>query len=208
MDKIDKVLNTDQYPIYAGVSNLEEIKYRDIKQGWFVHVLTEMKGEEIKDWPLVDFYYASDVSIVESENLLNIDDWPIIHASVMEEFKKKHIEGIQYLPIRLVDTVTHKVNHNYYVMNILNWIDPIDMKKSEYEYDEEYNFYSFLPPKTYFLEEKCKEYDIFKCTKMPIGIYVSDKIKKIFDDNNWDWFLLRKQKMVKAKEKGAIDLER
>lgn len=203
MDKNDEVLNTNQYPIYAGASNLKEIKYKNIKQGYFMYVFNKGKSEIIKDWPLVDFYYASDVSDLENEYLSNIDDWPIIHRSVMEEFKKNKIEGIQYLPIRLVDTKTHKVNHNYFVMNILNWIDPIDMKKSEYIHDEEDGIYTFFPHATYFIQEKCKEYDIFKCTKIPVGIYVSDKIKKIFDDNKWDWFLLRKQKMIK--EKNTID---
>lgn len=177
MDKNDEVLNTNQYPIYAGASNLKEIKYNNIKQGYFMYVFNKGKSEIIKDWPLVDFYYASDVSDLENEYLSNIDDWPIIHRSVMEEFKKNKIEGIQYLPI--------------------------DMKKSEYIHDEEDGIYTFFPHATYFIQEKCKEYDIFKCTKIPVGIYVSDKIKKIFDDNKWDWFLLRKQKMIK--EKNTID---
>lgn len=197
MDKIDETIGTDAYPIFAEVTNLEEIKYGDIKQGWFKHIIYDRKKEAIKNWPIVDFYYASDVSTVESEYLLNIDNWPIIHASVMKEFKKNKIKGIQYLPICLVDTVTHKVNHNYYVMNALNWIDPIDLEKSEYIYDDEYDAYAFIPLKTYFIEEKCKDYDIFKCTKKPVGLYFLDKIKKIIDDHHWDWFLLREVKLVK-----------
>lgn len=57
MDKIDQTLGTSDYSIYAEVSNLEEIKYGDIKQGWFKHIIYDKNKEKIQNWPVIDFYY-------------------------------------------------------------------------------------------------------------------------------------------------------
>lgn len=208
MDKIDETIGTNSYPIYAEVSNVKEIRYEDMNQGSFRNVFLHMKGKKLENWPIIDFYYTSNVSTLENEYLNNVNGWLIVHQVVRDAFEKNQIMGIQFLPVRVVDITSHNVNNNYYAMNLLNWIDPIDMRKSKYKYNEKYDVYTFFPHATYLIEEKCQKYDIFRCIKSHASIYISDKIKKIFDDNNWDWFLLRKQKMVKAKEKGAIDLER
>ena len=97
---------------------------------------------------------------------------------------------MQYLPVRVVDVLTHSVSHNYYAVNILNWIDGIDMEASEWEYEEEDDAYFFEPKGMVLDEQKCEGYDIFRCTKDTICIFVSEKIKKIFEKNNWQWFSL------------------
>jgi len=67
-----------------------------------------------------------------------------------------------------------EVNTNYVVMNILNCIEAIDLKKSEYTtYNEKYNLYSFLPHTTYLDANVCRNYDIFRAAKSSISIYVS-----------------------------------
>lgn len=189
-DLIDKSIEKGTYPIYAEVSNLKEIEYPGIKQGFFRNVFFETNGREITDWPDVDFYYSSKVSTLENEYLSNVNNWLVVHKKVKKEFEKQKIQGIQYLPVRVVDVLTHSVNHNYYAVNILNWIDGIDMEASEWEYVEEDDVYFFDPKGMVLDEQKCEGYDIFRCTKDTICIFVSEKIKKIFEKNNWQWFLL------------------
>lgn len=189
-DLIDKSIENGTYPIYAEVSNLEEIEYPGIKQGFFRNVFFETNGREITDWPVVDFYYSSKVSTLENEYLSNVNNWLVVHKKVKKEFEKQKIQGIQYLPVRVVDVLTHSVNHNYYAVNILNRIDGIDMEASEWEYEEEDDVYFFEPKGMVLDEQKCERYDIFRCTKDTICIFVSEKIKKIFEKNNWQWFSL------------------
>lgn len=176
--------------IYAEVSNLKEIKYPGIKQGFFRNIFFETYGREITDWPVVDFYYSSKVSTLENEYLSNVNNWLIVHKKVKKEFEKQKIQGIQYLPVRVVDVLTHSVSHNYYAVNILNWIDGIDMEASEWEYEEEDDAYFFEPKGMVLDEQKCEGYDLFRCTKDTICIFVSEKIKTIFEKNNWQWFSL------------------
>ena len=189
-DLIDESIDNGTYPIYAEVSNLKEIEYPGIKQGFFRNIFFETNGREITNWPVVDFYYSSKVSTLENEYLSNVNNWLIVHKKVKKEFEKQKIQGIQYLPVRVVDVLTHSVSHNYYAVNILNWIDGIDMEASEWEYEEEDDAYFFEPKGMVLDEQKCEGYDIFRCTKDTICIFVSKKIKKIFEKNNWQWFSL------------------
>ena len=189
-DLIDESIDNGTYPIYAEVSNLKEIEYPGIKQGFFRNIFFETNGREITNWPVVDFYYSSKVSTLVNEYLSNVNNWLIVHKKVKKEFEKQKIQGIQYLPVRVVDVLTHSVSHNYYAVNILNWIDGIDMEASEWEYEEEDDAYFFEPKGMVLDEQKCEGYDIFRCTKDTICIFVSEKIKKIFEKNNWQWFSL------------------
>lgn len=189
-DLIDESIDNGTYPIYAEVSNLKEIEYPGIKQGFFRNIFFETNGREITNLPVVDFYYSSKVSTLENEYLSNVNNWLIVHKKVKKEFEKQKIQGIQYLPVRVVDVLTHSVSHNYYAVNILNWIDGIDMEASEWEYEEEDDAYFFEPKGMVLDEQKCEGYDIFRCTKDTICIFVSEKIKKIFEKNNWQWFSL------------------
>jgi len=172
--------------IYAEKSNTNSIEHLDIKKGWFSYIIT--LGKIINDWPVVKFYYNSNKSVWENEFLLNIDTWPIIHKKVQQEFEENGIHGIQYLPIKLIDVVTNQVNTNYVVMNILNFIEAIDLEKSTYTYNEKYDLYSFLPHTTYLDVNVCQNYDIFRATKSSISIYVSQKIKDIAEENKWIGF--------------------
>jgi hypothetical protein len=92
------------------------------------------------------------------------------------------------LPVKLIDTETGKVNENYFVINILNFIEAYNMEKTKFTYDEEYNYYLFLPPEIVLNVEVCSKYDIFRESKDYVGFYVSEKIKRIIEENEWVGF--------------------
>ncbi len=191
MDRIDKSIDDGTNTIYAETTNMDEIEYDDVKKGFFDNII--LKPSPITNWPNVEFYYSSKVSDVESDYLLNVKRWPIVHIRVMEEFEKRGIRGIQYYPIKVVDVVTKKVNTNYVLMYIENFIDAFDMEKSKYKYNEKYDFYTFMPKETYLNSSVCSEYDIFRCSKSVASIYVSETIKKIIEVNQWVGFTFYEQ---------------
>lgn len=186
MDRIDETIKDGTNMIYAETTNMDEIEYEDIRKGFFDNVI--LSSRCINNWPNVEFYYSSKVSDLESDYLLNVKRWPIIHIRVMEEFNKKGIKGLKYFPVKLIDVITQKVNTNYVLMYIMNFIDAFDMEKSKYKYNEKYNFYSFMPQETYLNKSICSKYDIFRCSKNVASIYVSEKIKKIVENNHWIGF--------------------
>jgi len=186
MDRIDDSIKDGTNTIYAETTNLDEIIYLDVKKGYFDNII--LSERNIVDWPNAEFYYSSKVSNLESDYLLNVKRWPIIHVRVMEKFEEMGIKGLQYFPIKLVDVVTNNINNNYVLMYINNFIDAFDMEKSKYKYNEKYNLYTFIPQATYLNDEVCSQYDIFRCSKSVAAIYVSNKIKEIVEENNWIGF--------------------
>ena len=191
MDRIDVSTKKKTSTIYAETTNMDEIVYEDVKKGFFDNII--LVPRTINNWPNVEFYYSSIASNLESDYLLNVKRWPIIHVKVMEEFIKREIKGLQYFPIKLVDVVTRKINQNYVLMYIENFIDAFDMERSKYKYNAKYDFYTFIPKDTYLNQSVCLEYDIFRCSKSVAAIYVSDKIKQIVELNNWIGFAFNEQ---------------
>ena len=92
--------------------------------------------------------------------------------------------------------VTKRVNTNYVLMYIENFIDAFDMEKSKYKYNEKYDFYTFMPKETYLKSSVCSEYDIFRCSKSVASIYVSETIKKIIEANQWVGFTFYEQQSI------------
>lgn len=192
MDRIDESIENGTNTIYAETTNMDEIEYENVKKGFFDNII--LSPRSISNWPNVEFYYSSKASDLESDYLLNVKRWPIIHVRVMEEFSKKGIKGLQYFPIKLIDIVTQKVNNNYVLMYIANFIDAFDMEKSKYKYNEKYDFYTFIPKEIFLDQSICSGYDIFRCSKSVAAIYVSEQIKKIAEDNHWIGFAFYEQK--------------
>lgn len=191
MERIDESIKSGTNTIYAETTNMDEIEYEDVKKGFFDNIILSLRS--INNWPNVEFYYSSKASNIESDYLLNVKRWPIVHVRVMEEFNKKNIRGLQYFPIKLIDVVTQKVNTNYVLMYIVNFIDAFDMKKSKYRYNEKYDYYIFMPQETFLDQSICSKYDIFRCSKSVASIYVSKQIKKIVEDNQWIGFTFYEQ---------------
>lgn len=191
MDRVNESIEEGINTIYAEATNLDEIEFQDIKKGYFDNIILE--PHSIKNWPNVEFYYSSKVSNLESEYLLNVKRWPIVHIRVMEEFNKKGIKGLQYFPVKLIDVVTQSVNTNYVLMYVVNFIDAFDMEKSKYKYNAKYDFYTFVPKETYLNKSVCLKHDIFRCSKSVASIYVSERIKRIVEENHWIGFAFYKQ---------------
>jgi len=192
MERIDSSIKEGCNTIFAQKDNLDKIEYENINNGFFIHIIDN--GVKITNWTNIEFYYSSIASNLESDYLLNSSSWPLVHQRVKDTLIKNEIEGIQYLPINLIDAVNGDINNHYYVMNILNSIEAIDMNKSKYDYEEEYDAYFFEPNAVYFDEEICKDHDIFRACKSPQAIYVSDKFKSIVEREDWIGFYFYPQK--------------
>lgn len=191
MDSIDKLVEQGQSYIYAEETNLEEIECPGVKKGSFHNIIFQ-KLNNI-DWPEVVFYYSSQASNRESDYLLNVHRWPVIHERVKRTLEKENIGGIQFYGIHLCDVVTGQVNTNYYVMYIENFIDAFDLVKSKYKYNEKYDLYTFLPKQTFLDRKNCLGYDIFRCSKSVAGIYVSEKFYDIIKENEFTCFHFEEQ---------------
>ena len=192
MDNFEKSFENGKGWIEAGEDNLDDFTTDKYKKGFFRYILSQ--GLEIKEWPEIKFYYNSKESNIETDYLRNTVRWLIVHKRVQKTFEDKGIEGIQYLPIKLIDSATGNINLNYVAVNILNVIEAFDLDKSEYKHMEKYDFYTFLPHATYLDLKVVKNYDIFRSSKSTSAIYISQKIKDLIDENQWTGFDFIRQK--------------
>ena len=192
-DLLDEPVGGIKRPIYAAESNLDDVEYKDVKKGYFSHLIAD--GKKLDSLPELKFYYSSKVSSLKTEYLINHEQWPIVHEKVMKEFKSLKLSHIQYIPITLIDIDTNQECHEYYAMNILDCIEAIDLEKSEYDYDEEFNVYWFMPRSIYLNRSACSGHNIFRATKHSASLYVSEKVKSIIENHNWIGFAFRKEKL-------------
>ena len=186
MDMLDEAVSDGNPFIYAATCNLDEIEVEGIKKGFFDRIILR-KISNI-DWPKMIFYYSSLVSKRESDYLVNIKGWPLVHKNVMKELVKNEIKGISFYQVQLIDVCTNGINNNFYLLYIDNFIDAFDMEKSLYKYNEKYDLYTFIPKKTYLNMDNCESYDIFRADKSVSSIYVSEKIKNIIEIGKFTGF--------------------
>ena len=186
LDDYEKLRKNNAMFINAKKSNMNILEFPNIKKGFFDKIIYQR--EITIDWPKIIFYYNSDESSKESDFLFNIKFWPIIHKRVIEKIQETNFKGLAFYPIELVDEITNNINSNYYLMYTQNFIDAYDMQKSKYYYNEEYDFYTFIPRQCFLNQEVCSGYDVFRCEKSPATLFVSDEFKQMITENNFTNF--------------------
>lgn len=186
MGQESEELSKEEDYIYAGATNMDGISYSGIKKGWFDNII--YSNVEITDWPTVVFYYSSHASSIESHLLNNIKSWPIVHRDVSYQLKEYGIEGVRFLPLELVDVDTGKTNNHYELLYTTNFIEAINLQVSQYEYEEDYQSYFFLPNGIVLDSETCQSIDIFRDSRDPVSLYVSERIKQMIEKNKWVGF--------------------
>ncbi len=191
METYDDSLEKKEPYIYSDTCNIGEIEVLGVKKGFFYNII--LKKSIDFPWPRIEFYYDSKESNKESDFLGNVARWPIVHKDVMDMVTNNPIQGVSFFPVYLVDNRTEKVNSNYYLLFIQNYIDAFDMERSQYKYNQEYDFYTFIPKKTYMNTNNCLGYDIFRADKSPSTIFVSEKFKTSIEENRFTGFAFSKQ---------------
>ncbi|MBS4770398.1 hypothetical protein KG090_04330 [Carnobacteriaceae bacterium zg-ZUI240] len=166
-------------------SNIKEIEYPGYKKGWFNHAFNEGKMIDMSLIPELKFYYNSTKGDVFTEILQSVYHIIIVSKKVKKIFDFNGVIHLQYIPIVIEDTHLGNINTEYYVVNFLKKIDGINLEHSRYDYFEKYDVYTFLGNYICFNKEKIQNLDIFKDLKYNSTVFVSEKIKKIFNENNW-----------------------
>lgn len=143
------------------------------------------KGVIINDWDdRITLYYNPKEGNRETDFLGNDLGWLIISEKLKLILENEMIRGIQYLPVSIKNKLDSKLLNNYYVANIYNSIDALDLSRSDYsvfELDENEKIFSF---KLHVLKgEKLKGIDIFRLKEDNIPQFVSEKIVNLIKEN-------------------------
>lgn len=188
VDYYEKVFNARKQNIYAYKSNIPEISKkagRDCSHLDFSPGLNELLEDVV-------FFCETDNSLQSYNYLNNVHGWPIVHERVKDLLTEEHIRGVLFFPLRIIHDKSGLPEHGFYLLYTSNFIEAYDMERSMYKYLEKYNAYMFFPMKTVFVESECSQYDIFRCVKDPVPLYVSQRFYEIIKSAGYEGFSFHK----------------
>lgn len=134
------------------------------------------QGKALEKWnEEVTFYYSEEGRV--SDYLNNVLDWPIISSRIKALLEKQQVQGIQLLPVKIKKKNSKEELKGYFVLNICNLIDALDMEKSDY-YKSDIPPHEIVVMQSILKEEKIKEIDIFRVKHSKFVIYISQRLKK------------------------------
>lgn len=130
------------------------------------------------------FYYKSDEGDFFTDYLSNDMGWFLVSEKLKNILNNLDID-IQYFEVDIFEKKESVSKCKYYIANILTVVDALCLEESTYfetELDENEIIYSISRYAVY--GEKLKNIDIFKLSNgQEIPIFVSEKFKKIIEDN-------------------------
>lgn len=148
----------------------------------------ESSGCEFTPSKRITMYLDGEDGSVFTDYLANEYCWFVI-----SERLKALIEGlpdyrIQFIPVDLIDSFGNIMTNKYYVCNILDVIDAIDLENSVYNVFSTMGetVYSFV--KYALKAEMTKDKHIFRIKSCTIPIFVSEYFKQIIENNSMTGF--------------------
>ncbi|MHC1681722.1 MAG: DUF1629 domain-containing protein [Clostridiaceae bacterium] len=174
---------TVKKPLVCDYSNFEEYNFDE----------DEFKiGKEIINWQSDIIFEASQKKYdgIPDDALQNAYMIPVYSKKLIDELLEAGIEGIQYLPIRVLN-YKGEVQNTFCIANILNYIEALDLSKSNYNrFGEDFpnpNVRGVIAGVTKFvlLKEKLKGFDIIRLKEYNLSFFVSERFVEIFEKNNF-----------------------
>ncbi|MCK4261255.1 MAG: hypothetical protein KAX49_19940 [Halanaerobiales bacterium] len=156
------------------------------------------KGKSIDHWDSrITLYYDPMEGNKETDFLGNDLGWLIVSEKVKKILEEGQIEGIQYLPIKILNKKTNQYLKNYYVVNICNLVDALNLDQSEYDVFELDENEKIISVKLFAVNgNQLKRIDIFKLKDDNIPKFVSERVKKILMKYNVTGFDFLEIKVV------------
>ncbi|WP_238885062.1 imm11 family protein [Clostridium sp. YIM B02551] len=118
--------------------------------------------------------------------------WLIVSNKFKEAIAGAKMAGIQFLPV-VINDINGESLKDYYVVNITNLVDAIDMDRSECFkiMDDLYSFISVVLKKN-----EIEGFDIFRVMGNEISEFVSENFVKIIKENKLAGFAFREIKVI------------
>lgn len=156
-----------------------------------------LQGEIVDDWNKeITFQYDIEEGNILTDYLASDMGWVIVSKKFRDVMKEITGQCVQYLDINIVNSLGREEDNRYKVANVIEHLDALDLNNSVYDYyelDDE----KILSVEKYALKkDKVKGYDIFKLSDDTIPIFVSDKFKKIVEENSLIGFQFLEVKVV------------
>lgn len=143
------------------------------------------EGKFVEDWnENITFHYNPKEGDRFTDYLANDLGWFIVSEKLKDAIGKLNVNGIQYLPVKIVDLKSRAYPNEYYVVNVIEVVDAINLKESVYDvFDfEGEKMYSVI--KYAVTKSKINNKDLFKLKGHEIPMFISEKLKNAIEERN------------------------
>lgn len=143
------------------------------------------EGKAIEKWEPMQFECDIQNGRVITEKLGNSYGWEILSEKALELFGEIIGNDVQLLPIKVVNKHTEQEIEKYFVVNVLPFLDALDLENSVYNYFDVGSDEKLLSVIKYGIKEKkVGGHHIFRLKESPMAVFVSGKFKEIAEKND------------------------
>ncbi len=148
--------------------------------GFYEYIFVE--GKEIKDWDSrITFYYEDGRA---EDYLDNIYNWPIFSERMKKILDDLNIKGVQFFPINIKQKKTNENLSGYYIFNICNLVEALDLEKSEYQNSVTNPSIIMGVTHPVLKEDKVNGIGILRLQEYKESIFISERLKKAMVERN------------------------
>ena len=146
-------------------------------------------GSYIEKWKVPIFQYNSTEGDVISDYMANVYRWLIVSDTFSNYINETTVKShIQYLPVKIIDTFSNEKNESYKVANLLDLVDALDLEHSTYDVFELEDEKIISVEKYALKAMEVQGLDMFRLRDDTIPIFVSEKVKKVIEENTLSGF--------------------
>ena len=115
----------------------------------------------------------------------SINSFHVINSKVKDVFQSLNLQGLEFLPISVVNHNNEVASNDYFILNPLSSINFIDMKQSEYRMDDlDETQISRMKKLVIANDDVPKDAKLFRATTMMDQLFIHDDVKKALEAAN------------------------
>lgn len=164
----------DEDAIVCESDELYDINRYDIEKGTYINTWNDR----------ITMFFNPKEGNKTTDFLGNDLGWLIVSEKLKSILEFNEIKGIQFLSIKIKNILSNTILSNYYVANIYNLVDALELEKSDYnrfKLDEDEEIISVS--KHAIKGNLIKNIDIFRLQGDSFPIFVSEKIVQLIAEN-------------------------
>ncbi|HWK22296.1 MAG TPA: DUF1629 domain-containing protein [Ureibacillus sp.] len=165
--------NSNDNDLFAYCDNLMDINHYDL-----------MEGKALKNWREdIIFYYTPSEGDRYTDYLANDLGWFIV-SERLKNILQQLDRNSQLFPVKIVNKLNKSQFKTYYVVNILNVVNALNLKESKYDLIEAEDIKIYSVSKYALNRRELNNLNIIKLKGDELPLFVSELLKKTITDNN------------------------
>lgn len=131
----------------------------------------------VEDWPEKITFHSKGEHF-QDYLFTTVVDWILVSERVKQILEKLGIDGVQFLPIRVVREETSEEILDYYVLHVWKQISALDENHTIYREPKNERYPQLNIIKVALRREAIKDTEVFRLRERNVSVYVSRRVKE------------------------------